>query len=113
MERSCHHKMIFNIISTLYAAIEYYTTTFYKKVEYHTSALMGHAWVLELLTGHPERICCELGVRHHVFYALLDHLCAMGHSDAFEVMLEEQLAIFLYACITGLTIYIEGDMAWE
>jgi hypothetical protein len=33
----------------------------------------------------------------------------MGHSDAHEVMLEEQLAIFLYTCVTGLTICHIGE----
>ncbi|KAG2368968.1 hypothetical protein BDR07DRAFT_1572002 [Suillus spraguei] len=34
---------------------------------YHTSALSDEAWVVELLTGHPECIWCELGVHAHVF----------------------------------------------
>lgn len=113
IDRSNHRKMIFHIISTLYAAIEYYTTTFFDKIEYHTSALTGHAWVLELLSGHPERIRCELGVRHHVFYALLDHLRDMGYSDARGVMLEEQLAIFLYTCVTGLSIRHVGERRFQ
>ena len=78
-------------------------------MDYHTSALTGQAWVLELLNGHPERICCELGVCHEVFYALLNCLCSMGYSDSHEVMLEEQLSIFLYNCVTGLTIRHVGE----
>lgn len=109
MERSRRQRQLLYIINTLYTAIDYYTNSFYKKVEYHTSALTGQAWVLELLSGHPERICCELGVRHHVFYVLLDQLRAMHYSDGHGVMLEEQLAIFLYACVTGLTIRHVGE----
>ena len=104
--------MIFHVISTIYAAIQYYTTTFYDKVEYHTSALTGHAWVLELLTGHAKRICCELVVCHHVFYALLGPLQTMGYTDAHGesgLMLEEQLAIFLYTCVTGLSVHHVGE----
>ena len=74
IEQSRRRVQLAYIVNALYAAIEYYNTTFFNKVEYHTSALTGQAWVLELLSGHPERIRCELGVRHHVFYALLDQL---------------------------------------
>ena len=31
-----------------------YGKTLYKMVLYHTSALIGEMWVLELLNGHPE-----------------------------------------------------------
>ena len=92
------------IITSIQTAIQFYSSPHFNKTAYYISALTGHAWVLELLNGHPERICCELGVRHHVFYALLDCLQWMGHSDSHDVMLEEQLAIFLYTCVTGLTI---------
>lgn len=76
---------------------------------YHTLALTGHAWVLELLTGHPDRIQCELGVRHHVFHLLIDKLRELGHSDSRYVTLEEQLAIFLYSCVTGLSTHHVGE----
>ena len=98
IQNSHHCQMIFHVISTLYAAIQYYTTTFYDKVEYHTLALTGHAWVLELLTGHPERICCELGVHHHVFYALLHHLqtpFVMLESTS-NMLTEQSLSAFFY-----------------
>ena len=76
---------------------------------YHTSALTGHAWVVELLTGHPERIRCELGVHQHVFLALIEELRQMGHTNSRYVSLEEQLAIFLYCCVTGLSIHHIGE----
>ena len=104
MEASHHCTQVALIITSLQTAIQFYSSPHFDKTAYHTSALTGHAWVLQLLNGHPERICCELGVRHHVFYALLDCLQWMGHSDSHDVMLEEQLAIFLYTCVTGLTI---------
>jgi hypothetical protein len=81
-----------------------------KKPEaYHTSILTGEGWVMELLAGHPERIRCELGVRQHVFAALVSDLRAMGHLNSKFVSLEEQLAIFLYSCVTGLTIRHVGE----
>ncbi|KAF8896044.1 hypothetical protein BD779DRAFT_1493706 [Infundibulicybe gibba] len=38
---------------------------------YHTSALTGEDWVIELLCGHPGRIHASLGVSHHIFSTLL------------------------------------------
>jgi hypothetical protein len=51
--------------------------------------------------GHPERIHHELGVHLHVFQRLLVDLQKMGYSDSKHVLLEEQLAIFLYGCGTA------------
>ena len=76
---------------------------------YHTSILTGDAWVVELLTGHPERIRCELGVHRQVFLERVSVLRRMGHSNSRLVSLEEQLAIFLYTCVTGLTVRHVGE----
>ena len=70
----------------------------------HTSILSGHQWVLELIAGHPDRIQCELGVQKETFLQLLIELHQAGHCDSRRVTLEEQLAIFLYTCVTGLTV---------
>jgi hypothetical protein len=76
---------------------------------YHTSALSGQEWVIELLTGHPERIRCELGMHASVFVELISELRTIGHSDSKFVSLEEQLAIFLYTSVTGLSIRHVGE----
>ena len=76
---------------------------------YHTSILTGAGWLIELLLGHPDRIRCELGVRKHVFEALVDELRLMGYEDNRFVCLEEQIRIFLYSCVTGLTVRHVGD----
>lgn len=76
---------------------------------YHTSILSGQAWVQELLHGHPRRIRTELGVREHVFRQLIFTLYHLGHRDSKYVTLEEQLAIFLYTCVTGLTSQHVGE----
>src|SRR5882762_7344743 len=81
----------------------------YFKEPWHTSILTGQMWVMELLMGHPERICTELGVHRHIFYALIDELHEMGYTDSKYVTLEEQLAIFLYCSVTGLTIRHLGE----
>jgi hypothetical protein len=79
------------------------------KVPYHTSALTGEAWVKELLTGHPMRIVTELGVSHSVFAALIENMKNMGLRNSKGVSLEEQLSIFLYASVTGLSVRHLGE----
>lgn len=76
---------------------------------YHTSALSGEGWVLELLAGHPGRIRCELGVNLHIFNDLVNTLRQYGYTNSRYVSLEEKLAIFLYTCVTGLTIRHVGE----
>lgn len=76
---------------------------------YHTSALTGEAWVLELMTGHPDRIRCELGVSADVFAALVAYLQEIGIRRSKYVSLEEQVAIFLYMAVTGLTVRHVGE----
>jgi hypothetical protein len=71
-----------------------YSNAHYNKQPYHISVLQGISWVTKLLTGHPERIHCELGVHHHVFMVLLNILQESGINDSKNVKLEEQLAIF-------------------
>ena len=82
---------------------------YYMKEPYHTSILSGYAWIQELLHGHPERIRTELGVHKEVFHALIRELQSMGHSNTRYVTLEEQLAIFLYTSVTGLSIRHVGE----
>ncbi|KAF8836978.1 hypothetical protein BDN67DRAFT_884710, partial [Paxillus ammoniavirescens] len=71
---------------------------------YHTSILSGQGWVMELWTGHPGCIHCELGMHTEVFSQLITELCDLGHTDSKFVLLEEQLAIVLYMSVTSLTI---------
>ncbi|KAJ7098908.1 hypothetical protein C8R44DRAFT_577451, partial [Mycena epipterygia] len=81
----------------IHLAVVLYASPLYWKQEYHTSALSGRGWVNELLVGHPKRIKTELGMRLHVFIALvaqLQGLCGLANSK--NVTLEEQVAIFLY-----------------
>jgi len=84
--------------------VVFYARTLYDKTPYHTSSLMGEMWVLELINGHPELICNELRVHKHAFLSLCDDLWQYGHQNSKHVTLEEQLAIFLYTCVTGLSI---------
>jgi hypothetical protein len=72
------------------------------KIPYHTSALTGQGWVNELLGGHPGRIRLELGVERSTFILLVKALQTLGLQSSRHISIEEQVAIFLYAAVTGL-----------
>jgi hypothetical protein len=92
------------------AAVLYQEPNYWKQ-GYHTSALSGEAWVNELIHGHPDRIFCELGMRLHVFMAFVANLQLLGGLTISKhgVSVEEQAAIFLYTCVTGLSIRHVGE----
>jgi len=96
-------------ISSVAIAAHIYSAPLFDKIPYHTSALSGEAWLLELVEGHPERIKTELGMRLHVFLKLVDELRRIGLSGSRNVSLEEQVAIFLYTAVTGLSIRHVGE----
>ena len=97
------------ITSSAYLAIFLYSSPHYWKQPYHTSKLSGHAWVQELINGHPDRIRNELGMRLHVFLAFVAELRVHGLQDTRYITVEEQVAIFLYMCVTGLKIRHVGE----
>ncbi|KAF8179432.1 hypothetical protein BJ912DRAFT_832942, partial [Pholiota molesta] len=77
-------------------AVQIYTRSYYNKTPHHTSILTGEMWVTELLNGHPDRIKSALGMRRHVFLALVETLRNMGLQPSRYISLEEHVAIFLY-----------------
>lgn len=97
------------IISIIISATANILQSMYVREPYHTSALSGEAWVLELLCGHPNRIRMELGMSVKVFSSLVQDLHDIGYQNSRNVSLEEQLAIFLYMSVTGLTIRHVGE----
>jgi len=76
---------------------------------YHTSVLSGEGWIIELILGHLDRIWCELGMSAYTFRDITMELQRHGHKASDRVTLEEQLAIFLYTCDTGLSIRHVGE----
>lgn len=112
-EQRARRQRLLRIISTLagviISAVGAVIQPIYQKEPYHTSKLTGQDWVLELLLGHPKRIRCELGIHRHVFTALITGLQDMGHTNSKHVTLEEQLAIYLYCCVTGLALRHVGE----
>ena len=55
---------------------------------YHTSALTGAEWVVELLNGHPEHIHNKLGVHQSTFIILIKALELVGIESSHHVMLD-------------------------
>jgi hypothetical protein len=76
---------------------------------YHTSILSGEAWVQELLTGYPMWIRNELGVNRQTFFTLVQTLQDIGIQSSHYVTIEEQVSIFLYTVITGLSSTHVGE----
>jgi hypothetical protein len=86
------------------AAVVMATLPYLDKVPQHNSILTGHAWVRELLSGHPRRFHNMMGLSKPVFRRLLHELggyAGLVHSR--YISSEEQLAIFLRMCHTGGT----------
>jgi hypothetical protein len=96
-------------VHALVAGAIAFATPLFNKTPYHTSILTGEGWVLELLNGHPKRIQTELGLRCYVFRRLVTALHVAGITRSKHVSLEEKLAIFLYASVTGLSIRHLGE----
>ena len=110
-----HAQIHMNLLRTIFSAITLQLSLllptlmslvfrYHMKEPYHTSILSGYAWVQELLHGYPKCIHTELGVHKELFLALVEELQSMGHEDTKNVTLQEQLAIFLYISVTGLSI---------
>jgi hypothetical protein len=98
--------VIVSALATLFKQAHQSITT---NTPYHTLILTGEGWVLELLTGHPRCIHTELGVSQVVFDKLISTLRSMGLHSSHRVSLEEQLSIFLYASVTGLSVRHLGE----
>ena len=107
-EEELDYVSIYILMKTTEAIVEH-ATPLYDKTLYHTSALSGEAWVLELLNGHPKHIRCELAVHKPVFYALIKELSTMGLKPSRNITSEEKLSIFLYKCVTGLSVEHVGE----
>jgi hypothetical protein len=92
-------------VTVVDTAALYYGCPLHDKTPYHTSALTKANWVHKLLNGHPEHIHNELGVHKEVFNDLITAL-QEGRLRSFKhVVLEEQLAIFLYTFVMGLSLH--------
>ena len=103
------HQSAAAVVHLVQSAIALYTASEYWSQPYHTSKLTGEEWG-ELIRGHPNHIHTELGVHLYVFVTLVIELRGMGYGDSRNgVTLEEQLAIFLYMCVTGLSVQHTGE----
>jgi hypothetical protein len=78
-------------------------------IPYHTSLLSGEGWIQELMSGHPDCIRTELGMHAYVFQNLVTVLRTCGLVPSGHLSYEEQLTIFLYTSVTGLTVRHVGE----
>jgi hypothetical protein len=96
-------RFTYNTVSDFIANPDYFHTP------HHTYALSGADWVQELLSGHPERIRNELGIYRSTFTVLLKAIQTLGLRSSRHVSIEEQLSIFLYTVVTGLSCTHVGE----
>src|SRR5271155_948255 len=77
-------KLVGLLVSMMLVSMATVIQSIHSKVRkpYHTSVLTGEGWLVELLTGHPERIRCELGMHREIFVKLVKTLRRMGHSNS-------------------------------
>ncbi|KXN83396.1 hypothetical protein AN958_01484 [Leucoagaricus sp. SymC.cos] len=113
LDPGCQKALIASAAFSVHAislAVALYASSSYWKQDYHTSKLTGVEWVEKLIHGHPDHIWTELGVQLHVFLILeheLHTVCMI--QDSRHVGVKEQLAIFLYMCVTGISVCHVGE----
>ena len=105
----CLHHHIVLFVAIILNGTSSLVLSLTEREPYHTSILTGEGWVMELLAGHPKHICCELRVHRPVFLQSIQELQQLGHDRSKYVLLEEQLAIFLYISVTGMTVRHAGE----
>ena len=66
-------------------------------------------WDIAWGTNRDNCIQSELGVHKDVFQGLIAELLKLGHGNPWHITLKEQLAIFLYMCVTGLSVQHIGE----
>jgi hypothetical protein len=94
---------IIAILISVKEAIALYASRF-DKIPQHTSILSGQDWINELIAGHDGRFYNEMGMKKHVFRALLSTLRRdAGLHSTRHISDEEQLAIFLHYTHRGLS----------
>ena len=97
------------IIQASINMIDEHISHYYLHMPYHTSSLSGEDWVQELLTGHPWCIQNELGLDRGTFLILIKALQVAGLQSLCHVSTEEQLVIFLYTVVTGMSSIHVGE----
>jgi hypothetical protein len=96
------------IITTVVAACAtvaaLYNELYLSSEPYHTG-IPGELWVQDLIKGNLRRFRDVLGINKHTFFLLLQTLVKTADiSDSRSISAEEQLALFLYAGRTNLSV---------
>ena len=110
----CCDRLIILLSTIMIQLVYYYNLLFLTPtvpIPFHTSILTGKAWVLELLNGHPDWMQISLGVSVEVFQQLVNMLtqCCGFTCSRNGIYVEEQLAIFLYTAVMGLSSWHVGE----
>ena len=79
------------------------------RIPYHTSVLTGEMWVNELLSRQPRCFWTELGVYQSTFILLMKAVQKLGLQSLHHVSIEQQVTIFLYIFVTGITCIHTGE----
>lgn len=70
----------------------------------HTAKLTGQEWIDELIEGHNGHFHDAMSMHQHIFQRLVKMLEEQGGlTDTKHVTKKEQVGIFLYAAVTGLS----------
>ena len=102
------------IIQASINMIDEHISHHYLHMPYHTSSLSGEDWVQELLTRHPWCIQNELSLDWGTFLILIKALQVAGLQSSHHVSIEEQLVIFLYTTVTGMSsIHVGECFQWS
>lgn len=106
--RASHHARFRKIMLLSAVAVTFAVKTVvsrYVKTPKNDSNQSGANWLTALLHGHPDRFREVYGLNRHVFRRLLSDLQRKaGLEDSKYICADEQLAIFLYICTSGLSI---------
>ena len=97
------------IIQASINMIDEHISCYYLHMPYHTSSLSGEDWVQELLTRHPQHIQNELSLDRDTFLILIKALQVASLQSSHHVSIEEQLVIFLYTMVTGMSSIHVGE----
>ena len=73
--------LIKTLLLSLISLIQNQKPPYKDPIQYHTSILSGHQWILKLLSGHLNCICWELGMRKEVFLQLFIELHQADYSN--------------------------------
>ena len=105
-EEELDYVSIYILIKTAEAIVEH-ATPLYDKTLYHTYFSSFGQSMGSRAPEWPSKVYLLRACS--VFYALIKELSTMGLKPSRNIMSEEKLLIFLYKCVTGLSVEHVGE----